>query len=126
MKYEPDQDLMEVLEGQVAHYRERIKAWTENLESNPAYAFEWSSDTIREAAKLEICATILRLLKEGNNSVEDLLEYARENLHRRAERKPESTSVMANLVNDYRLEAWVIIWEILSREIQKQSKGGGS
>lgn len=125
MKYDPDQDLLEVLDGQIAYYRERIKAWAEKLLVNPAYAFEWSSDTIREAAKLEVCATVLRLLKQDNNSLKDMIEYARNNIHGRARAKPESTSAVSNLVDDFRLEAWVIIWEVLNSYLKKESKGSG-
>lgn len=121
-----DQTITEVLEGQIAYYRERIEKFKEKLDFNPARAFEYSSEDIRHAAKLEICKIVLAQLKDGSSSAP--LEVAREEafkeILRRGRDTPKSTFTISNLVDHYRLEAWVILWEVLNREIIKQAEGG--
>lgn len=85
-----------------------LAKFKENLEINPAYAFEWADSAVGASAVLEVIAKIKSGLTAGKTWAE-IKEWASAEVLQRACNMRRSTSSTSNLVDSNRLQAWASV-----------------
>lgn len=98
---------------------ETIAKFKENLDINPMYAFEWSRDAFRAAARIKVAAITLPLLENAEISDEDRkmaiaeVRVAKEAI-RMARNGENCSSQVDNIAKRSELQAWAEMSEKLN------------
>lgn len=103
------------LQDRARDSRKRLDEWAAKFATNPANAFEWSNARFHDAAQFDVCRDLATALA-GDPTRENLgvlIDCAADEVRRRSERVPASTSPTLNLMDHYRLAAWAGALSIL-------------
>jgi len=98
-----------VLDDRIASAEGVIAKFKANLETNPEYAFQWSSSAMEAAADLALCTYVRAVFadeeRESPVTMTDLQDHLRREVERMASSPSFSTSVPSNLMDTYKLKA---------------------
>lgn len=110
--------LAEYLENRLDEAHRELEKFKERLASSPPYAFEWSMDGFRAAARIKVMTHLLDVLRDpeavdtGESPVYTrVYETALEQVLRGARHPTRSTSPTANLMEQEELAAWADVVE---------------
>jgi len=90
-----------------------LSRFAESFSQNPAYAFEWSSQAFRAAARLQVGKSLLAWMEGEPTSAEKIMDQVRGFVLRGAQYPERSTSMQSNLMKQEVVAVWA---ELLSKE----------
>jgi hypothetical protein len=92
-----------------------VAGFVAQLDTDPAYAFQWADNAMKASAKMQILKEALYSLEKGR-SVDALRVSVTAEVLRRAKYPEMSTSVPANLMATYKTAAMSELLEMLDGE----------
>lgn len=90
-----------------------IAKFTKDFAFNPASALEWSTDTFAAAALRQVLTKVQAWLSEDGADALKVLEYAQNEVTKRALRGSKATDECRNLMRDEITAAWARVVEIM-------------
>jgi hypothetical protein len=120
------EDLQNTLRVIIERADTSIAKFKKNLDESPVYAFQWGTDALAASATQRVAQEALHYLEaqpeEGKpeqpfeTKLANLREYFTRQMMQAAESVPASTSVMSNMVDNYRRQALVKLVNTLNGE----------
>lgn len=107
------EQLREFAQDQVDSMRARMNSSSEYIASDPINAIRSVDSMARDAGRLVVAASVLRLLQDAENTADVIaLEATAQALRAARFNSNRSTSVGANLMDDATLAAWadLAVW----------------
>lgn len=92
-----------------------IEKFTAKIAKDPAYAFEWSSDAFKNAAKLRVFTTIKSYCEKDKATLESIVKEVQQTVLRGAMYPERSTSVQSNVMKQDILSVWASLLERLTK-----------
>jgi len=106
---------LKYLENRIVAANEKISNFKNELDKDPAYAFDWSTEVVRAAAYVRLASQIQSHLKNSptEETLDRVMNSLREDLARNAGLPQFSTSPMSNLVSQFTNAARAELLELL-------------
>ena len=97
-----------ILQGQGS-----LEKFSKSFAENPAYAFEWSHDAFRAAARVQVGMNIRAWVKYEEASAEKIMDQVRRQVLHGAQYPERSTSMQSNIIKQEIVAVWA---ELLAKE----------
>ena len=92
-----------------------LAKFKKHLEENPAYAFEWSYEAFKAAARIHVGKSLLYWTEKDEATAEKIIDFVKDMVLRGARYPERSTSVQSNEMKREIISVYAELLDVASR-----------